>query len=198
MRRSELFTSIARSFLLAFFGVVLLGAVGCDIFKENSDMYGDQVNRREYRLNAWNPANHAEVHEYKPEGYRYFVLQGSTKYEFKAWLPDSEVTDHFVGRLDEVKKDTRFNGVDIDWLWEMGGGFYACTTPVDPTGESSTRAAITLTALPGAPPPPPLLIVTMDEMKQLRAAVDNAAHARIVRSIHCKYRVAIPAMYQEK
>jgi hypothetical protein len=198
VRPSVPFTSCAPSLPAVVLGCVLLGTIGCDAAKPDHDMYGDIVNRREYREISWNPANTAETHSYQPGEYRYFILQGSTQYEFKAWLPDGVVTDQFTGRLNEIKKDCRFNGVDIDWVWEIGGGFYACVAPADPGDESSARAAVTLTAIPGAPAPPPVVMVSAVEMQQLRQPADSMSHRALVRAIHARHRVALPAGYEER
>lgn len=194
MRRAELCTLI--SWML---GILLLATVaGCDR-KPNHDMYGDIVNLREYRLTIWDPTNHDKNYEYMPATWRYFTLQGSTQYEFKAWIAtDGTVTDDFVGRLNEIRKDVRLNDADIDWKWEAGGGFYACIKGIDPNDQASAQRIITLIALPNRPLPPPLVLVSAMEMQQLRMPTDAATHRRIAHDIMVRHHVPIPSTMQER
>ena len=178
----------SRSFLVAG---ALCVANGCDKLKPNHDMYGDIVNLRDTREIAWNPAKRQENHSFQPAEYQYYILQGSTQYEFRAWLPDQTVTDDFTGRLNEIKKDVRLNSADIDWKWEIGGAFFACVSPISPNEPAASHVTVTLTPLSDSLPPPPVVYISRAEMATLRATRDLATHRQIACDILRRHGVAI-------
>lgn len=187
--------------LIALVAIAAFTSAGCskkevaEFFGPKTDFYGVEKNVTQYQLNVTDPSNQTKVWTLNPNNCFYATVPGSSVIRSTASLPDGTIYAVLETRINQISEDATVNDSQVDWCWIIGGAFYACVTPAPGGTASASRVNVEIVNFASqlGIERPTVVVVTLVEMRSLKAAVDPRKPAtdleKVTREIAGHYHI---------